>query len=426
MKTPSLLVGAGLLFWGWQTGHLVEGAVMATLLEGAQWVKARWDFTDADFRRIWTFCALLLFAAALYAFTSTGGPGEFRGFFQNPNPSTGRNAGNVSARTVASLICWLPMIFFLFLAAQAFSLRDGIPPETISVIMRLRWQKARKLSQTLPTTRSVNVSYPYFIMCLFSASFHGSEDGTFYWGLCALVAWALWPQRSRRFGVAVWASALALAIVLGYSGQRVVGRMYRLLEGYNAQWLVRRIGGAADPTQSKTSLGQIGSLKASGKIVIRLEPGDGSRAPSLLREASYCTWKGLAWHADIPQEKYEEVYEETNHGTWVLQSGNTNRAAVNLACYLPGGSALLPLPTGSGRLENLSAWTLHKTSLGAVVAEGPGWWFSTRSTVPAPRLIRPPTPMRTFPFRRRRCPRWTTSLPNCIWGSGTGRRRCAP
>jgi hypothetical protein len=124
MKTPPLLLGAGLLFWGWQSGHLVEGIVMAVVLESAQWMKARWDFTDEDFRRIWTFCALLLLAAALYAFTSTGGPGDFRGFFQNPNPATGRSASNASAETVASLIRWLPMIFFLFLAAQAFSSRE--------------------------------------------------------------------------------------------------------------------------------------------------------------------------------------------------------------------------------------------------------------------------------------------------------------
>ena len=183
MKTPPLLLGAGLLFWGWQAGHLVEGALMAAVLEGAQSVKARWDFTDEDFRRIWTFCALLLLGAALYAFTSTGGPGEFRGFFQNPNLATERNAGNASARTVAALIRWLPMIFFLFMAAQAFSSREGVPPETISVIMRLRWQKARRLGQTLPAARSVDISYPYFVLCLFAASFHPSEDETFLLGL---------------------------------------------------------------------------------------------------------------------------------------------------------------------------------------------------------------------------------------------------
>ena len=41
---------------------------------------------------------------------STGGPGEFRGFFQHPGPGTGRGATTASARTVASLVRWLPMI----------------------------------------------------------------------------------------------------------------------------------------------------------------------------------------------------------------------------------------------------------------------------------------------------------------------------
>ena len=278
MKAPPFLLGAALLFWGWQTGHLVEGAAMAAVLEGAQWIKARWDFTDEDFRRIWTFCALLLLGAAVYAFTASGGPADLRGFLQNPSFATERNAGNTSARTIAALMRWLPMIFFLFVAAQAFSSRDGIPPETISVIMRLRWQKARRLGRPLPAAKSVNISYPYFMLCLLAASFHSSEDETFFWGLCALLAWALWPQRSRRYGVVVWAGALAAAMTLGYNGQHGIGRLYRLFDNYNAPWFSRVAGGGADPMQSRTALGQIGRLKASNKIVIRLEPKAGSRA----------------------------------------------------------------------------------------------------------------------------------------------------
>ena len=390
MKTPPLLLGAGLLFWGWQTGHLVEGAVMAAVLEGAQLIKARWDFTDEDFRRIWTFCALLLLGAALYAFTSTGGPGEFRGFFQNPSLATERNVGNASARTVASLIRWLPMIFFLFMAAQAFSSREGIPPETISVIMRLRWQKARKLGQPLPAARSVNISYPYFMLCLFAASFHTGEDETFYWGLCPLLAWALWPQRSRRFGVAIWAGALAAAMVLGYGGQRGVGRVYRLLENYNAQWFIRGIGGGADPMQSKTSLGQIGWLKGSSKIVIRLEPKDGSRAPTLLREASYRTWKAQTWYSDIARDKFETVYEETNHTTWVLLSGKTNSAAVNLACYLPGGSAAAIAAQAAGGWRTCPPSWCRRAAWAPSWPKGRGWSCSMRSTARGRRLIRRP------------------------------------
>ena len=375
MKTPPLLLGAGLLFWGWQSGHLVEGAVMAAVLEGAQWAKARWEFTDEDFRRIWTFCALLLLAAALYAFTATGGPGDFLDFFQNPNLGTGRNASNASTQTVTSLMRWLPMIFFLFMAAQAFSTRQGIPAETISVIMRLRWQKARKLGQPLPVTRSVNVSYPYFILCLFAASFHSSDDNSsnaFYWGLCVLVAWALWPFRSRRFGVAIWMVVLATGLALGYGGQRGVLRLYRLVEYYNARLILRATGGNTDPMQSRTSLGQLGVLKGSGRIIIRLETREGSRAPELLREASYRTWKGRTWSSDLARDPFENVYEEPNPTTRVLIPGKTNNAAVKIASFLRGGRGLLPLPAGSGQLENLSAWGLQKSGLGAVLAEGPG------------------------------------------------------
>jgi protein-glutamine gamma-glutamyltransferase len=372
MKTPPMLLGAGLLFWGWQTGHLIEGSLMASVLESARLLKARWDFTDQDFRRIWTFCALLLLAAALYAFTSNGGPADFRSFFQNPSLATERNAGNASARTVASLIRWLPMIFFLFVAAQAFSSRDGIPAETISVIMRLRWQKARKLGHPLPVARSVNISYPYFLLCLFAASFHSSEDTSFYWGVCALVAWALWPLRSPRFGGVIWAGVFALAVVVGYSGQRQVGRLYRMLEAYNARWLLRGIGGGTDPLRSKTALGQIGWLKGSSSIVIRLEPKDGNRVPGLLREASYRTWKSQVWYTEVSRDTFESVLEQPDHTTWVLLPGKTNNAAVNLACYLPGGTGVLPVPAGSGRLENLAAWTMQKSTMGVVIAQGPG------------------------------------------------------
>src|ERR1017187_7096337 len=161
MKTPPQLLGAALLCCGCQTAQLVAGSAMAAGLEGARLSKSRWEFTDEDFRRIWIFCALLLLAAALFAFTASGGPADMRGFLRNPSLATERNAGNATARTVASLMRWLPMIFFMFVAAQAFSSREGVPQETISVILRLRWQRARRLGRPLPAARSVDVSYPY-------------------------------------------------------------------------------------------------------------------------------------------------------------------------------------------------------------------------------------------------------------------------
>ena len=65
--------------------------------------------------------------------------------------------------------------------------------------------------------------------------------------------------------------------------------------------------------------------------------------------------------------------------TWILQLSKTNVSAVSLACYLNGWSSevkapegLLPLPTGSSRLENLPVYALKMNKTGAVLASGPG------------------------------------------------------
>src|SRR5260370_16895019 len=135
------------------------------------------------------------------------------------------------------MIRWLPMIFFFFIAAPAFSSREGIPLETISLILRLRWRKARKAGLPLPPTRTVNISHPYFVLCLFAASAHNREDGFFFWGLAALLAWALWSLRSPRFSIPIWVAALGLAVTLGYSGHPGIAHFHPYFQATNAQCL---------------------------------------------------------------------------------------------------------------------------------------------------------------------------------------------
>jgi hypothetical protein len=112
------------------------------------------------------------------------------------------------------------MVFFPFIAAQVYSTRGAIPLETISLILRLRWRKARKLGQP-PRLETLDVSYLYFALCLVSASIQTAENSRFFWGLCVLVPWAFWPHRraainspsgSRWWG---WPSVLAIWLSAG-------------------------------------------------------------------------------------------------------------------------------------------------------------------------------------------------------------------
>ncbi|HVV01825.1 MAG TPA: hypothetical protein VHH88_10720, partial [Verrucomicrobiae bacterium] len=187
---PFLLLGT-LLFWGWQTDFLLVGALMGVILEGSRWIRLKWEFEDEDFRRIWLFCALVLLAAAVYAFTASDALNGFRGMIYNPNIRSERNAGTSLASATASVVKWLPMIFFLFIGAQCFSVRNGIPMETISVLKGWRWRKPRKQAGDTEAGQVMNISYPYLGVCLLAASVHPEEDKSYFWGICVLLGWSL-------------------------------------------------------------------------------------------------------------------------------------------------------------------------------------------------------------------------------------------
>lgn len=376
MKPPPFLLGATLLFWGWQTGFLLPGALMGVIVESALVFKARWDLSDDDYGRIWSFCSLLLLAAVVFAFTANEGPANFGGLFEDYNIATQRNATISGARTATAVLRWLPMLYFPFLAAQAFSTREAIPLATISHILQRRWKRAKRLGQPLPSSRSFNIGYTYFAATLLSASFHPAENTAFFWGFCGLLTWVLWAHRSRRYPLWVWATVILLAAGLGFWGQRGLGFVQRYTDFVNPQWLAYFLRRHPDPTQSRTALGRVGEIKLSDKIVIRLQPRRGS-VPTYLRETSYRIYKGQTWYAGSSRDSFADVREEPpDSGSRQLLAGKTNGSCISIACYLEGfdkaaAAGLLPLPSGSYRLERLPAYLLSKSTAGAVLANGP-------------------------------------------------------
>lgn len=345
---------------------------MGLVLESSRFIKARWDLTGEDFRRLWNFSTLLALTLVVYVFTTNEEVGGLNGLLHSSAVVAARNAG-ISATT---FLRWLPMTLFLFVAAQMFSERGAVPLSAISVLIRRR----RKGSPE--AERNVDVSYPYFMVCLFSAGIHTNEGThSYFWGQAVLLAWALWPLRSRRFGVIVWLCALAAVIGLGFSGQHGIGQAQRLLEGGTAQWMARFFRQNTDARQSMTAIGQIGKLKLSAQIVIRLKTKNGGPPPAYLREASYRSYNLQTWRAGMAGNEFADLQPERNNTTWVLLPGRTNRSTVNIACYLGGRSqklsvpeGLLPLPTGSSRLENVpgSVASITANKTGAVLAAGPG------------------------------------------------------
>ncbi len=379
MKPPPFLLSITLLFWGWQSDLFLPGALMAVILESALVFKSRWDFSEDDFSKTWSFCSLVLLAVIVFAFTNNDGPSSFANLFDDLRPANTSSATNASSQTAAQTIRWLPMIFFPFLAAQTFSTHEAIPLTAISLILRRRWRKAKQLGQPTPVARGFNIGYPYFCATLLAASFHPSDDNSYFLGFCALLTWVLWTQRSRRFSIVVWISVLAVAATAGYFGQRSIAQAQAYLTNLNAPWLARFIRRPEDPFQNRTSLGFVGLLKMSDQIAIRLQPDKPKNIPPYLREASYRLYRGGTWYAGSSRDDFTSIIEEPPQpsGNWPLLPDKRGASRIKIACYLDGynkGSAagLLPLPNGVTRLEKLGAFIVDTNSAGSVMAHGPG------------------------------------------------------
>ena len=377
MKTPPFLLFAALLFWGWQSGLPLVGALAGVALEAARWLKWRWDFADTDFNRLWSLCVLVFVALFGYVFTTNGEGGGLAGLFHGA--AAVHNASVSSTLATTSLLRWLPLIFFPFVGAQIYNVRPTVPLTAVSLV--LRWRR-RRGEQTY-ADRCVDISYPYFIACVFAAGIHpNNASQTYFWGAAVLILWALWARRRRRFGLPHWALAVVVVLTLGLLGELGINRVEQLVQNFNAQWIARFFRPRTDAAQSVTAIGQIGELMLSPRIVIRLEPHELGVVPDYLREASYCIYsaRNQTWYAGGSRNDFEAVSHAPNDDTtWLLLPDKTNRAAVTITAYLDGRSpetgypeGLLPLPTGSFRLEKLPVFSLKMSRTGAALASGPG------------------------------------------------------
>ncbi len=376
MNTPPLLLGAALLFWGWQAGLLWIGVLLAAVLESSRWVRARWEFAQTDLDRIWNLCVLLFFGAFVVAFVLNDGANTVASLTTNNSPAGRMAAVNKSARSVILMLLWLPVTFLPIVVAQAFSQRGQMAWSTFSPWLRRQRKAPGKNagSETGPPAAGLNVAWPYFAACLLAASAANEKTIGFSIGLVVLAGWALWTRRPRSFSIFAWVACLLTVIGLGFAAQSGMRAMQELMRRLDGMLIARLAGGnrGFDPKESRTMLGAIGRLKLSGSIVLRVE-AEGA-PPALLREASYKLFRSPYWAVPKPDQDFFTINSENDLTTWKLLPDKPSRKAVTVSAFLPGGRGLLALPPGAARLEELLADRLETNKLGVVnVAEGPGF-----------------------------------------------------
>jgi transglutaminase-like putative cysteine protease len=340
MKTPPLLLGAALMFWGWQTGLWIMALLMALILEGSRLIRLRWDLSAADFRRISDLCSILLVILLVYLYMS-----------------------DTSAYFIYVLIKWLPIISFPLLAAQTYATSERIDLHTLFLLRR----KNKKGDKQKPGTK-LNLTYPYFALCILSAGAANNRDIYFYIGLLVLSALALWFLRSKRFSAWLWICLITIAAGVGAVGHVGLHGLHLTLEEKGLEWFNNSNLHGLDPFQNRTAIGDIGSLKPSNRIVFRVKT-DGQRPSSLLlREAIYSSYSYSMWFA--PKKAFRAVQADTNGTSWQFRRGLPQRQAITVYSHLHKGQGVLKLPEGAFRVDQLPVVTMERNKYGTVKVEG--------------------------------------------------------
>ncbi|HAV63403.1 MAG TPA: hypothetical protein DCY13_13685, partial [Verrucomicrobiales bacterium] len=344
MNTPPLLLGAALLFWGWQTGMLWIAAPVAAALEAARLVRWRLDLDQDHFNRLWNLSTLLFIGTALYAFFAQGGYGAVTSLIEERQLSARTESLKQVTHFALTLVQWFPLNLFLFMLAFAFSRREELPVQTFSLYLRARHRHAAAGTTQLRDL-PVKPAYPFLILVLIGAGASRANPAWYFPIMSVLIAWALWHRRSRRFRPWIWATASALALGLAFAGQIGLVKLQNQLEAWQNR-LMARMGevDGFDPNQSRTSIGERGSMKLSGRIVLRINPMGGA-PPPLIREAAYNRLDGYHWSSS--NRKFEPVLDDDRDNTWVLNPNAAPNRAFHLLGYTHNGERNLPLPNGA-------------------------------------------------------------------------------
>ncbi len=339
---PPLGLAAALMLWGMEVHLWPYAAAMATVLEIARISPWRWHLSEKDFQHIADVTGIGFIVAVIYIFDTY----SFQGVYV--------------------VLQWLPVILFLLALAQRFGTRDGIRYSALFLSVRRAERKG-----IIEDAGAIDFDLPYLVICLVSATAGDRGGGWLFVGLVAVFAYVLFYNRPRNFHLAIWTCVLVIAIGVGYLNQIGMLKARRAIEPAVMNFFRDRIISYRNPFRSYTSMGEIGRLKQSDRILLRIDDMDGKGVPVLLHEATYTSFSKNVWLAGNTAS--EEQVSDLEGTSWDIEPVQPERyRAVRISRSLVNGKGMLALPAGTFRIENLPVEELHRHTLGALrVNRGP-------------------------------------------------------
>ena len=325
------LLGTTILFWGWQTGFWIVAIPLAIIYEGSRYINWRWQLATSDFRTTSHVCTVLLVAVLIYLLIS-----------------------DRSLQLIFSFFQWLPVICAPLLVALAYSTSDRVDLQAL-----LFFDDKGDRQQLF-----LDLAYPYFAICILAASAANNRDWSFYVCAIALISGVLISTRSKRFSAWLFLLLLLLSTALGTVGHIKLHQMQIAIERKTYRYFYRFYRPQRNPDRVSTSIGDIGTLKQSNKILLRLKSEPKRTAPELIKRAAYNRYVSGFWGA--AKAEFTPVTEENN--SWILHPEASSRQKnITVTESTDDGHSLLKYPEG-GAIVQLSAEKVERNQYGTLQA----------------------------------------------------------
>jgi protein-glutamine gamma-glutamyltransferase len=215
IEVAPLVLGACVLFWGWQAAQLPIAVLIAVLIESAGRVEWRWDLNEKAFQRIADVSSVLFVTLVVIQFNND----LIGGIFQ--------------------VLKWLPLVLAPLLLAQRYGNVDGVPLSALFASVRRR----RSIYDTAAGTIDLR---PHFAICCLIAASVGEvhTPGFAFIAMALLSALLLGSRLLRSSGrrVALTSALLAVAAAAGYGVQAGLYATQSWVEETRCSPMPRRIG----------------------------------------------------------------------------------------------------------------------------------------------------------------------------------------
>lgn len=339
MIAPPLLVGAAWLAWGYASGQWVVAAVLGLVFEAVRFA-APGDLSLAR-RESAAIRGVVLGAAALFVFAGSTQP--FPG-------------------AIYFALRWLPLVLFPIALLQALAPARSIDAASLRAAAGL---------YPAPRARSaLDVTHFLVAAALIGAAASDPAARWFYPAAAAIAAWALLARAPRRVPAT---ALLAVAAAMGFAIHTGLATLQSRIEDWSTELLQEYFSAGADPFRERTRIGDLGRIKLSDRIAMRVAP-EGPRPPQLLlREASFDSYVGGEWRTR--SRVFTSVAPVDSE--WRLHAGAVPQALVIRRAF-GRGEGVLALPAGAGRIPAIQGATLSTLATGTVRAQNLPSFLSLR------------------------------------------------